>query len=58
MGELVGPQDPEHIRLILGEIDRPVQFAAVATVDDLRIVTGGDRIKPERQRLVQQRREL
>jgi len=55
---LVGIEHSEHIGLVLRRIDRPMQFATIRTLHDLRVVTGPDRIEAQRHRLVQQRGEL
>lgn len=54
--QLVGVQHAEHVRLVLGCVDRPVQLATRRALDDLRVVPGGDGIEPLEHRLVEQAR--
>ncbi len=58
-GELVGVEHAEHVALVLGRVDRPVQLAAaVGGLDDLGVVPGGDGVEAERHGLVEQGGEL
>jgi hypothetical protein len=68
--QLPGVEHAEHVRLVLGRIDRAMQLAASPTttatvvaapagpVHDPRVVPGTHRVEAERERLVQHRLEL
>jgi hypothetical protein len=57
-GKLIRIEHPEYVGLVLGGVDRSMQFAAGGSLDDLGVVPGRDRVEPERDRLVEQGREL
>jgi hypothetical protein len=59
VGELVGREHAEHVRLVFRLFARTVQLSlAVFAVDDLSVVARDDGVEAEVERLVEQRREL
>ena len=59
VGELLGGENTEHVGLVLCPGGGAVQFAAaVIRGHDRRVVAGRDRVEAERERLLEQGREL
>ena len=58
-GQPIGPDDRQDVRLVLGEVGRPVQLArAVGPQLDPGVVAGAHGVEPQRERLVEQCLEL
>jgi hypothetical protein len=58
VGELVGTQHRQHVRLVLGTVDGTVQLGTSDAVDTARVVPGRHRVEPQRERPVEHGREL
>src|SRR5690606_31907350 len=56
--ELISSEHTEDVGLVLGQVDRAVQLAALMALDDPRVVPRRDRVEAEGDRLVEERREL